>query len=88
MQLYIHLSPFILFVLFIFYRVYVLYYSSSRVRIIEPKITNFREGYESLKNCLNQGFPDDFCLRSPLQACVTNCPVGTFQEKKFNVVPM
>ena len=42
------------------------------------------EGFESLTNCLSQGYPVDFCKRSPLQACVTNCPIGTFMPKTFN----
>lgn len=42
------------------------------------------EAFESLTNCLEQGYPDDFCLRSPVQACVTNCPAGgTFKAKTF-----
>ena len=42
-------------------------------------------GYESLDTCLDQGYPTDFCARVPLEACITNCPIGTFQAKKFNV---
>jgi hypothetical protein len=41
-------------------------------------------GFESIDNCLNQGYPRDFCMRSPLEACITNCPVGTFMPKVFN----
>ena len=46
-------------------------------------ITN-KEGFESLTNCLSQGYPSDFCRRVPLQACLYNCPKGTFEPKKFN----
>ena len=50
-----------------------------------PKpVKNSVEGFESLSNCLDIGYPTDFCKRVPLEACVTNCPVGTFLPKKFN----
>ena len=50
-----------------------------------PKpVKNNVEGFESLSNCLGLGYPKDFCNRVPLEACVTNCPVGTFLPKKFN----
>jgi hypothetical protein len=84
MEVYLYLSALILFVIFIFYRVYVLYYGSSRIKIVDQKLPSFMEGFESFKNCLSQGYPKDFCMRSPIQACVTNCPVGKFVEKKFN----
>jgi hypothetical protein len=32
-----------------------------------------KEGFESLENCLEQGYPTRFCKRVPLEACVTNC---------------
>jgi hypothetical protein len=32
-----------------------------------------KEGFESLSNCLMQGYPTKFCKRVPLEACVTNC---------------
>jgi hypothetical protein len=43
-----------------------------------------KEGFESLTNCLSQGYPSDFCRRVPLQSCLYNCPKGTFEPKKFN----
>jgi len=46
--------------------------------------TTNKEGFESLTNCLSQGYPSDFCRRVPLQACLYNCPKGTFEPKKFN----
>jgi hypothetical protein len=46
--------------------------------------TTHKEGFESLTNCLSQGYPPDFCRRVPLQACLYNCPEGTFKTKKFN----
>jgi hypothetical protein len=50
-----------------------------------PKpVKNTVEGFESLSNCLEIGYPTDFCKRVPLEACITNCPVGTFLPKKFN----
>jgi len=47
--------------------------------------TKKKEGFESLTNCLNQGYPDAFCHRLPLEACITNCPLGNFKEKVFKV---
>jgi len=47
-----------------------------------------KEGFESLDNCLEQGYPDDFCKRIPIEACVSNCPVGTFMPKTFTVSNM
>ncbi len=44
-----------------------------------------KESFESLTNCLEQGYPDDFCMRVPLEACVSNCPLSTIIPKKFNV---
>ena len=44
-----------------------------------------KEGFESLTNCLSLGYPDDFCKRAPLEACLGNCPLGNFVQKKFNV---
>lgn len=32
-----------------------------------------KEGFESLENCLEQGYPTRFCKRVPLEACLTNC---------------
>ena len=58
---------------------YLLFYKKG------PKpVKNSVEGFESLSNCLDIGYPTDFCKRVPLEACVTNCPVGTFLPKKFN----
>jgi len=42
------------------------------------------EGFESLTNCLSQGYSSDFCRRVPLEACLYNCPKGTFEPKHFN----
>ena len=52
--------------------------------IVVSKQTINKEGFESLTNCLSQGYPSDFCRRVPLQACLYNCPEGTFEPKKFN----
>ncbi len=32
-----------------------------------------KEGFESLENCLAQGYPTKFCKRVPLEACIYNC---------------
>ena len=32
-----------------------------------------KEGFESLENCLAQGYPTNFCKRVPLEACLYNC---------------
>jgi len=47
-----------------------------------------KEGFESLTTCLKQGYPPEFCKRVPIQSCLKNCPVGTFEEKKFNTCPV
>ena len=59
----------LVFLPFVLYRLFYLYKN--------------KEGYESLANCLNQGYPDEFCKRTPLQACIENCPLGTFVVKEF-----
>jgi len=76
----------LLIILFLFIsvicRIYYLFFrKSSAPQPVKKRIT---EGFESLDNCLGQGYPDDFCLRAPLEACITNCPVGTFKPKTFN----
>ncbi len=30
----------------------------------------FREGYESLTNCVDQGYPRSFCLKAPIQSVI------------------
>jgi len=47
-----------------------------------------KEGFESLTTCLKQGYPPEFCKRVPIQSCLKNCPVGTFEERKFNTFPV
>ncbi len=59
------------------------YYLFFRKKGPKP-VKNTVEGFESLSNCLEIGYPTDFCKRVPLEACITNCPVGTFLPKKFN----
>ncbi len=79
--------------LFIFicvcYRFYVIFFKKKKgPRPVKKKIKEgfgLRFGYESLDNCLEQGYPNDFCARAPLEACISNCPMGTFMPKKFNV---
>ena len=47
---------------------YIIYVIKKQLKIISKK-----EGFESLSNCLMQGYPTRFCKRVPLEACVTNC---------------
>jgi hypothetical protein len=61
-------------------RIYYLFFRHTKPKPVKNKI----EGFESLSNCLEIGYPDEFCKRIPLEACLTNCPVGTFLPKKFN----
>jgi len=75
--------------LFLFFsvccRIYYLFFKKSG----PSQVKNIVEGFgtfESLDNCLDLGYPDDFCRRAPLEACITNCPVGTFLPKKFNAL--
>ena len=72
---------------------YILFLISIVILIITVYVlsqTNYntnprkKEGFESLTNCLSQGYPTEFCNRVPLQACLYNCPKGTFEPKKFN----
>jgi hypothetical protein len=67
-------------------RIYYLFFRSpSKPKPVKNHIEGFGGfGFESIDNCLNQGYPNDFCMRVPLEACVTNCPLGTFLPKKFN----
>ena len=69
-------------------RVYFLFFWKKKGP--RPVKKHLKEGfgteYESINNCLDQGYPTEFCARVPLEACVTNCPIGTFQTKKFNVI--
>ena len=61
-------------------RIYYLFFRHTKPKAVKNEI----EGFESLSNCLEIGYPDEFCKRVPLEACLTNCPVGTFLPKKFN----
>jgi hypothetical protein len=67
--------------IFIAIRIYFLFFRKKGPKPVKNRI---KEGFESLTNCLNQGYPNDFCMRAPIEACVTNCPMGTFLPKKFN----
>ena len=74
--------------LFIWCRIYFLFFRKKKgpQPVKKKKIKEgFGLGYESLDNCLEQGYPNDFCARVPLEACVSNCPIGSFLPKKFNV---
>ncbi len=65
----------IIFAITIVARIYYLFFRS----------TTTKEGFESLANCLSLGYPDDFCKRVPIESCQSNCPLGSFVQKKFNV---
>ena len=77
---YYHYILLFLFIAVIWRNYYLYFYKKSGPRPVK----NIVEGFESLSNCLEIGYPTDFCKRVPLEACVTNCPVGTFLPKKFN----
>ena len=36
------------------------------------KNLSFRENYQSLTDCLNQGYPKDFCIQTPIQAVISD----------------
>ena len=74
---------YILFLVSIIILIITVYLWSNSIYNKTTTITN-KEGFESLTNCLSQGYPSDFCRRVPLQACLYNCPKGTFEPKKFN----
>ena len=67
-------------------RIYYLFFRKPTLpQPVKKHVKEGFQGFESLDNCLSQGYPKDFCNRVPLQACITNCPLGTFMPKKFNV---
>jgi hypothetical protein len=74
---------YILFLVSIIILIITVYLWSNSIYNKTTTRTN-KEGFESLTNCLSQGYPSDFCRRVPLQACLYNCPKGTFEPKKFN----
>jgi len=52
------------------------------------KNLSFRENYQSLTDCLNQGYPKDFCIQTPIQAVISdsycNCAngqLGTYKHR-------
>jgi hypothetical protein len=66
-------------------RIYYLFFRKpSKPRPVKKRITEGFGTFDSLDNCLGQGYPDDFCMRAPLESCITNCPVGSFKPKTFN----
>ena len=73
---------FLFFLIALVWRNYHLFFRKEKKKIRE----GFGYGYESLDNCLDQGYPTSFCKRVPLEACVSNCPLGTFMPKTFNVM--
>lgn len=40
-----------------------------------------KEGYQSLTNCLDQGYPRDFCMQTPIQSVIDDgyCECGNGQ---------
>jgi hypothetical protein len=67
-------------------RIYYLFFRRyTKPKPVKNQVEGFGGfGFESIDNCLDQGYPNDFCMRVPLEACLTNCPLGTFLPKKFN----
>jgi hypothetical protein len=65
----------------IYYLFFRRYKSPKKVKNVVEGFGGF--GFESIDNCLNQGYPRDFCMRSPLEACIANCPPSNFKEKQF-----
>ena len=51
------------------------------ISIFSCKSTN-KEGFESYTNCIEQGYPMDFCIKTPIQSQVDNgycsCADGYF----------
>jgi hypothetical protein len=35
------------------------------------RLSQSEEGFESLENCLDQGYPPNFCKRVPIQSCIS-----------------
>ena len=48
--------------------IYILFVIFFIVYLVCPK--NIIEGFESLTNCLDQGYPKDWCLQTPIQSVV------------------
>lgn len=66
-------------------RIYYLFFRRYTPKPVKNVVEGFGGfGFESIDNCLNQGYPKDFCMRSPLEACITNCPQSNFTLKAFN----
>ena len=40
-----------------------------------------KEGYESYSKCIKQGYPNKFCLRVPVEACIDNCNFKKWNPK-------
>ena len=75
-------------VLSIVARIYYLFFRKNAPLKKKPSPNKYKknkEGFESLTNCLTLGYPDDFCKRAPLEACISNCPLGNFKQKVFKV---
>ncbi len=84
----LHYILFLLSIIILIITVYLwsnsIYNNSTTTMTTTTMTTTNKEGFESLTNCLSQGYSSDFCRRVPLQSCLYNCPKGTFEPKKFN----
>ena len=40
-----------------------------------------KEGYETYSNCIKQGYPNNFCLHVPVEACINNCNLKKWKPK-------
>ncbi len=58
------------------------------INYIFTNITPTKENYQSLTDCLNQGYPNDFCINTPIQSVISdkycNCSNGQLGTYKFN----
>jgi len=55
---------------------YILFIIIILVCIYQQLKTKTVEGYQSYDECVNQGYPLDFCLQVPVQAYMGALPVG------------
>ncbi len=54
---------------FTFYIIFVMFYFMYIIFLIQKRK---KEPFSSYKSCVNQGYNNDFCLRTPPDSCV-NC---------------
>jgi hypothetical protein len=62
-KIYIYMVMFIFFfIMFVFF-----------INFLSKLSFSNKEGFESYTSCLNQGYPNWFCIDVPVQACLVNC---------------